>query len=166
MTCCVCVVICFQISIFEPLETAEVVFPSLTHLLWFAFKLVSLNHWKQRNCPNLLEYGVVICFQISIFEPLETTLHLPWSRSPLLWFAFKLVSLNHWKQPQGALSEAQYVVICFQISIFEPLETTPIAYITHWSMLWFAFKLVSLNHWKQQIEPAFAHSVRCDLLSN
>ena len=40
------VVICFQISIFEPLETTEVV-----------------------AIPEI----VVICFQISIFEPLETT---------------------------------------------------------------------------------------------
>ena len=41
---------------------------------------------------------VVICFQISIFEPLETTV-------------FQTSSDN-------------VVVICFQISIFEPLETT------------------------------------------
>ena len=42
---------------------------------------------------------VVICFQISIFEPLETTYDGEYERSVL-------------------------VVICFQISIFEPLETT------------------------------------------
>ena len=42
---------------------------------------------------------VVICFQISIFEPLETTT------------SYELHQAN--------------VVICFQISIFEPLETTP-----------------------------------------
>ena len=42
--------------------------------------------------------GVVICFQISIFEPLKTTRFLGF-----LW---------------------KTVVICFQISIFEPLKTT------------------------------------------
>ena len=42
---------------------------------------------------------VVICFQISIFEPLETT------------------KKNKTRMPS-------LVVICFQISIFEPLETT------------------------------------------
>ena len=42
------VVICFQISIFEPLETTYT--------------------WDE-----LVEVLVVICFQISIFEPLETT---------------------------------------------------------------------------------------------
>ena len=44
---------------------------------------------------------VVICFQISIFEPLETT--------RFVWTLFEDI-----------------VVICFQISIFEPLETTVI----------------------------------------
>ena len=64
--------ICFQISIFEPLETAfgDKVAPTST--LWFAFKLVSLNHWKQRYKQNMKFDDVVICFQISIFEPLET----------------------------------------------------------------------------------------------
>ena len=41
---------------------------------------------------------VVICFQISIFEPLETTGEDPYAQIEQLWFAFKLVSLNHWKQ--------------------------------------------------------------------
>ena len=42
----------------------------------------------------------------------------------MLWFAFKLVSLNHWKQLEEMAEETEDVVICFQISIFEPLETT------------------------------------------
>ena len=41
--------------------------------LWFAFKLVSLNHWKQQIYYADANGEVVICFQISIFEPLETT---------------------------------------------------------------------------------------------
>ena len=40
-----------------------------------------------------------------------------------LWFAFKLVSLNHWKQPLRSGKWCSLVVICFQISIFEPLKT-------------------------------------------
>ena len=47
----------------------------------------------------VIQFVVVICFQISIFEPLETT-----------------------RRAQGLIGEQ--VVICFQISIFEPLETT------------------------------------------
>ena len=41
------------------------------------------------------------------------------------------------------------VVICFHFSIFEPLETTGDAISNPAFMLWFAFILVSLNHWKQ-----------------
>ena len=92
---------------------------------------------------------VVICFQISIFEPLETTMERYWVPLPQLWFAFKLVSLNHWKQPTDIFELMETVVICFQISIFEPLETTVNGWYAGNTQLWFAFKLVSLNHWKQ-----------------
>ena len=68
------VVICFQISIFEPLETTTIAFSNLFLTLWFAFKLVSLNHWKQQYVKKFDDIIVVICFQISIFEPLETTI--------------------------------------------------------------------------------------------
>ena len=141
--------ICFQISIFEPLETTREDCSMNLFQLWFAFKLVSLNHWKQRKNIIHIHITVVICFQISIFEPLETTKPNVFPTESWLWFAFKLVSLNHWKQHTALASFAQAVVICFQISIFEPLETTHNQkhYLLKW--LWFAFKLVSLNHWKQ-----------------
>ena len=119
------VVICFQISIFEPLETAAKVSASLSFWLWFAFKLVSLNHWKQRDRFENDIQIVVICFQISIFEPLETAIKKQRSKIEVLWFAFKLVSLNHWKQLNSDGTFIPSVVICFQISIFEPLETAP-----------------------------------------
>ena len=66
------VVICFQISIFEPLNTAENAQENIEELLWFAFKLVSLNHWIQHYAKEGVREPVVICFQISIFEPLNT----------------------------------------------------------------------------------------------
>ena len=116
--------ICFQISIFEPLETTPHVSASMIAELWFAFKLVSLNHWKQRFKDRNFGEIVVICFQISIFEPLETTKWMNRYDTWTLWFAFKLVSLNHWKQQADGTPVEDGVVICFQISIFEPLETT------------------------------------------
>ena len=58
------------------------------------------------------------------------------------------------------------VVICFQISIFEPLETTLRELAGEAVPLWFAFKLVSLNHWKQQAEAERVMVYGCDLLSN
>ena len=142
--------ICFQISIFEPLETTSFLKSHRRTMLWFAFKLVSLNHWKQQVTKHFLMTLVVICFQISIFEPLETTVIKKQYSTSLLWFAFKLVSLNHWKQPTSILRNQRIVVICFQISIFEPLETTLFVARPANQELWFAFKLVSLNHWKQQ----------------
>ena len=134
--------------------------------LWFAFKLVSLNHWKQPNCINTKFKAVVICFQISIFEPLETTPRYEVTLLIPLWFAFKLVSLNHWKQPLSLAAEIEVVVICFQISIFEPLETTQTITSTSVKWLWFAFKLVSLNHWKQLHFMLKHNAACCDLLSN
>ena len=93
---------------------------------------------------------VVIYFQICIFEPLETTHQMSHNRLDRLWFTFKFVSLNHWKQRNlyriktrkrcdllsnlylwtignnqtGSLISEDEVVIYFQICIFEPLETT------------------------------------------
>ena len=161
-----CVVICFQISIFEPLETTFCIRSKSTVQLWFAFKLVSLNHWKQRKNMGRMVTYVVICFQISIFEPLETTFYPSSELHKPLWFAFKLVSLNHWKKLWCIWHNSILVVICFQISIFEPLETTVFPIRNEVSGLWFAFKLVSLNHWKHLDS---CHNILrncCDLLSN
>ena len=120
------VVICFQISIFEPLNTANLKFSVLALRLWFAFKLVSLNHWIQPKSKDPVNTIVVICFQISIFEPLNTALLSISLKLKTLWFAFKLVSLNHWIQLLMEICLCLSVVICFQISIFEPLNTAVI----------------------------------------
>ena len=158
--------ICFQISIFEPLKTTSLITGVVNRGLWFAFKLVSLNHWKQRLLFRKPERKVVICFQISIFEPLKTTNRCQRNLNFRLWFAFKLVSLNHWKQLLYWWTAREYVVICFQISIFEPLKTTIMAEKKQPIPLWFAFKLVSLNHWKQLNQRRKQTMLRCDLLSN
>ena len=141
--------ICFQISIFEPLNTAKETKAEWKRGLWFAFKLVSLSHWIQRyNLPKIISL-VVICFQISIFEPLNTAISVPTVRGSRLWFAFKLVSLSHWIQLPLLLYLDTFVVICFQISIFEPLNTARSTHVAYYIKLWFAFKLVSLSHWIQ-----------------
>ena len=135
-------------------------------MLWFAFKLVSLNHWKQQWQRQWCILCVVICFQISIFEPLETAVVISCKSGPVLWFAFKLVSLNHWKQLENQQKQIEEVVICFQISIFEPLETASTRQPYFRRTLWFAFKLVSLNHWKQHNDIQKCLAECCDLLSN
>ena len=136
--------ICFQISIFEPLETTHLIFYTFLNELWFAFKLVSLNHWKQLRVPIILPTPVVICFQISIFEPLETTHRCKRTTNVRLWFAFKLVSLNHWKQLPISSGANVLVVICFQISIFDTIGNNLLIGLLVLFRLWFAFKLVSL----------------------
>ena len=158
--------ICFQISIFEPLNTASEFTRFAITELWFAFKLVSLNHWIQRQLENQEHPCVVICFQISIFEPLNTASFIVLSSYSLLWFAFKLVSLNHWIQPYFLDISAAWVVICFQISIFEPLNTARHRRSAWLYTLWFAFKLVSLNHWIQLEVVEDLPRLCCDLLSN
>ena len=143
--------ICFQISIFEPLNTAERPHVYKSFMLWFAFKLVSLSHWIQLITIVTNEWIVVICFQISIFEPLNTASEILRMRGILLWFAFKLVSLSHWIQPDNDQEDLCRVVICFQISIFEPLNTASEMGRVQDIPLWFAFKLVSLSHWIQHL---------------
>ena len=158
--------ICFQISIFEPLGTIKPVKGWRRAGLWFAFKLVSLNHWEQYGERQTRVLLVVICFQISIFEPLGTILGRKSPETRRLWFAFKLVSLNHWEQLGVERDENATVVICFQISIFEPLGTIIREAATLKPGLWFAFKLVSLNHWEQYKRCTILCKRSCDLLSN
>ena len=154
--------ISFQISIFEPLETAELNAEAENDKLWLAFKLVSLNHWKQPNKATAPCAAVVISFQISIFEPLETANYLLLVLACQLWLAFKLVSLNHWKQQVYKNLTRKIVVISFQISIFEPLETAWSETAEGRRKLWLAFKLVSLNHWKQRNAPIVRVVLSCD----
>ena len=160
------VVICFQISIFEPLNTAVKLVFLCVCKLWFAFKLVSLSHWIQHQENVSRSSRVVICFQISIFEPLNTATDLTSQNFWVLWFAFKLVSLSHWIQRGGQAASTAGVVICFQISIFEPLNTALGKNTLGDNKLWFAFKLVSLSHWIQRKPKELSMTSCCDLLSN
>ena len=158
--------ICFQISIFEPLNTAIHDLQCPHGALWFAFKLVSLSHWIQLFVMVMENKCVVICFQISIFEPLNTASFKSVLCIDMLWFAFKLVSLSHWIQPNLFGEYLYLVVICFQISIFEPLNTASFSQLQRCNSLWFAFKLVSLSHWIQRNTGNRRSTNSCDLLSN
>ena len=158
--------ICSQISIFEPLKTIRIKGGIDNRQLWFALKLVSLNHWKQSYSTMLWADGVVICSQISIFEPLKTIKMDIRAIQIRLWFALKLVSLNHWKQYIQFHFWFAQVVICSQISIFEPLKTMREGSPNREALLWFALKLVSLNHWKQFPCGKPHKEGGCDLLSN
>ena len=135
------VVICFQISIFAESYTP----------VW-GFHITSLF--------------VVICFQISIFAESYTPRHFNSDESILLWFAFKLVSLQSHIHPGRWAIQHLLVVICFQISIFAESYTPGESELVTLDVLWFAFKLVSLQSHihpkRQQPQPVLC----CDLLSN
>ena len=132
--------ICFQICTFEPLETTN---QRCNEFTLRCDLLSNLYLWTIGNNIGISTADiniVVICFQICTFEPLETTPSTLITKLILLWFAFKFVPLNHWKQHHNYYHTHRQVVICFQICTFEPLETT-------------------------QTRIGYAH-LSCDLLSN
>ena len=157
--------ICFHFSNFEPLETALLHLLMSFRLLWFAFILVTLSHWKQHIRHVRVYQEVVICFHFSNFEPLETASYFQTLRYFQLWFAFILVTLSHWKQHPAEVDEQTPVVICFHFSNFEPLETASTTAKYPSSQLWFAFILVTLSHWKQLTNRRHNAVRSCDLLS-
>ena len=67
-----CVVICFQISIFELLETTPRPMRGMAKISCDSLSNSTIGNSNIRS--EEIERLVVIYFQISIFEPLETTL--------------------------------------------------------------------------------------------
>ncbi len=127
--------------------------------------LIKIHYLWKTNTHTDTHTHVVICFHFSIFEPLETAKKKKKRLNQPLWFAFILLSLNHWKQRYALLLLSRLVVICFHFSIFEPLETATATSGKSSITLWFAFILVSLNHWKQHKDNPYLTPERCDLLS-
>ena len=160
------VVICFQICIFGPLKTTPFKRIYLYYLLWFAFKFVSLDHWKQRKMKRLAEMTCCDLLSNLYLWTIENNFIISCTMRITLWFAFKFVSLDHWKQPSVEDYASPFVVICFQICIFGPLKTTRSESRRGCPWLWFAFKFVSLDHWKQHLIILGSVWFGCDLLSN
>ena len=184
--------ICFQISIFAESYTPLSIQPSSVTQLWFAFKLVSLQSHIHRKKAVSLQPFVVICFQISIFAESYTPWVLRCVLTLSLWFAFKLVSLQSHIHPWTLKAAGGLVVICFQISIFAESYTPSFVQIARHLhvvicfqisifaesytpsckkspknlMLWFAFKLVSLQSHIHLFCRVGCHKLSCDLLSN
>ena len=93
------VVICFQSIIFDILKTTQFAGRFNIVLLWFAFNLLSLTYWKQRS--SRIRTCKACCDLLSIYylwhteNNKESVIHC----GILLWFAFNLLSLTYWKQP-------------------------------------------------------------------
>ena len=145
------VVICFHFTTFAVLETANSDNPKVRDMLWFAFILLPLPYWKQRcrdrwerqkgcdllsfyylcrtgNSTYFIEYNtrfVVICFHFTTFAVLET------ARAPERWadFGCDLLSFYYLCRTGNSLRSACKVR----------------------DLLWFAFILLPLPYWKQQL---------------
>ena len=92
------------------------------------------------------------CFQISIFAVANTTNRCSLFQVGKLWIAFKLVSLQLQTQRVYSKCSQKSVVNCFQISIFAVANTTIAFFSFSYSMLWIAFKLVSLQLQTQRVK--------------
>ena len=154
---------------------SQIIITTQVRMLWFAFKCVSLCSEKRRfdllerdfeSCDLLsnlylwtignnsstsfhTKASVVICFQICTFEPLETTWIMRLMRRCLLWFAFKFVPLNHWKQLHGMLEMIPMSCDLLSNLYLWTIGNNKQGQRTDMAELWFAFKFVPLNHWKQ-----------------
>ena len=184
------VVICFHFTIFVVLETTVLSITSGRGVLWFAFILLSLSYWKQRNI-NISIYRHS-CDLLSFYYLCRTgnnnkeQIH----NTNQLWFAFILLSLSYWKQQDLRTHHQHHVVICFHFTIFVVLETTLKSGGRYWfccdllsfyylcrtgnnrrcglifkNALWFAFILLSLSYWKQPGQWTDNPTSCCDLLS-
>ena len=106
------------------------------------------------------------CFQICIFVLIATTLEAEIMAAPLLWIAFKFVSLYWSQQLLLIYSVLIQVVNCFQICIFVLIATTCEKRLQDVIELWIAFKFVSLYWSQQRTWCTGAPRWRCELLSN
>ena len=161
-------------------------------LLWIAFKSLSLCWQEQLEKVWNSETCVVNCFQIIIFVLTRTASVNHSIFITLLWIAFKSLSLCWQEQPLPSfltlptsceLLSNHYlcadknsilenllvdynVVNCFQIIIFVLTRTANFLNIRFKTMLWIAFKSLSLC-WQEQRKFLSKYlSTRCELLSN
>ena len=134
-------------------------------VLWFAFKNVSLSYWKQHTIGKAKAPCVVICFQKCIFVVLETTVSWFIYTSRPLWFAFKNVSLSYWKQHWFIRDGETFCCDLLSKMYLCRIGNNFNRFWFSYTLLWFAFKNVSLSYWKQHILRLQAFQNGCDLLS-
>ena len=148
--------------------------------------------WHSLTLPKTNASGVVNCFQICIFVSDDTARRGLGTPNGRLWIAFKFVSLYRMTQPNVATKPRQSgcellsnlylcigwhscmsfqislisVVNCFQICIFVSDDTAPCTKSKSKSLLWIAFKFVSLYRMTQPAALLGGAVYGCELLSN
>ena len=148
--------------------------------------------WHSKCFCSCSRTRVVNCFQICIFVSDDTAPQRPLCRPCRLWIAFKFVSLYRMTQQMigsltryfgcellsnlylcigwhsSAISDIMInsVVNCFQICIFVSDDTAVEDETGSWSVLWIAFKFVSLYRMTQPSGGTAVRQWSCELLSN
>ena len=171
----VIVVNCFELCIFEKLNTTckfKIMIVKCCELLWimYLWKVEYNTYIGVKSTPL-----VVNCFELCIFEKLNTTGFWWLAKLTWLWIALNYVSLKSWIQQSAirfsvncscellwimylwkveynwTITNASYkmVVNCFELCIFEKLNTTIQVHSEWWFLLWIALNYVSLKSWIQ-----------------
>ena len=118
------VVNCFELCIFEKLNTTVISLRSLSVMLWIALNYVSLKSWIQLNDATQTE-GLG-CELLWIMYLWKVEYNFEWHGRWfwLLWIALNYVSLKSWIQQERDITAISRVVNCFELCIFEKLNTT------------------------------------------
>ena len=132
--------------------------------MWIALNYVSLKSWIQLGCFIWFAEAVVNCFELCIFEKLNTTVWVRHFASELLWIALNYVSLKSWIQQGRTAYIRLRVVNCFELCIFEKLNTTPSLIACVKALLWIALNYVSLKSWIQHHTMLMICQDSCELL--
>ena len=135
------VVNCFQICIFVSDDTARLLYRTTCLQLWIAFKFVSLYRMTQPNVATKPRQSGC---------ELLSNLYLCIGWHSCMSFQISLIS----------------VVNCFQICIFVSDDTAPCTKSKSKSLLWIAFKFVSLYRMTQPAALLGGAVYGCELLSN
>ena len=158
------VVNCFELCIFEKLNTTSISPNNTVNQLWIALNYVSLKSWIQPKLPLVRALFVVNCFELCIFEKLNTTCSNMTIELYKLWIALNYVSLKSWIQRFLMTCQTNVVVNCFELCIFEKLNTTALDNNKKLEVLWIALNYVSLKSWIQPTLVYFEITLRCELL--
>ena len=148
--------------------------------------------WHSQGGRAAWQKPVVNCFQICIFVSDDTAIYAEESIEVVLWIAFKFVSLYRMTQltvkrkaflfscellsnlylcigwhSSSTRSMAMITVVnCFQICIFVSDDTAKEDLHRRQTLLWIAFKFVSLYRMTQHKLTELTNYYSCELLSN
>ena len=126
--------------------------------------LCGINN-NQSACASIC-HRVVICLKISTFVVSTTTAPSSGSRSPLLWFAWKYLSLWHQQQLSVTLSNWESGCDLLENIYLCGINNNRQFIFTSLLLLWFAWKYLSLWHQQQRGSVGTMCSIGCDLLEN